>query len=132
MRSPPLRTLSAAARFFKIEPDAILVMDFGNLYGLILKEAENLGIRKLVVGNIGLLTAPPIDDALLEGSCHCGAVRLTLPSVPEVATDCNCSLCRRIGGPWGRVSRGSLPRRGRRTTGGPWGRSGDTWRGGWG
>ena len=35
-----------------------------------------------------------------EGSCHCGAVRLTLPSTPEVATACNCSLCRRIGGPW--------------------------------
>ena len=35
-----------------------------------------------------------------EGSCHCGAVRLKLPSTPEVATDCNCSLCRRIGGPW--------------------------------
>jgi hypothetical protein len=35
-----------------------------------------------------------------EGSCHCGAVRLTLPSTPEVATLCNCSLCRRIGSPW--------------------------------
>ncbi len=35
-----------------------------------------------------------------EGSCHCGAVRLTLPATPEVATDCNCSQCRRIGGPW--------------------------------
>jgi len=35
-----------------------------------------------------------------QGSCHCGAVRLTLPSTPEVATACNCSLCRRIGGPW--------------------------------
>ena len=35
-----------------------------------------------------------------QGSCHCGAVRLTLPSTPESATDCNCSLCRRIGGPW--------------------------------
>ena len=35
-----------------------------------------------------------------DGSCHCGAVRLTLPSTPVVATDCNCSLCRRIGGPW--------------------------------
>ena len=35
-----------------------------------------------------------------QGSCHCGAVRLTLPSTPEVATECNCSLCRRIGGPW--------------------------------
>ena len=35
-----------------------------------------------------------------EGSCHCGAVRLTLPATPETATSCNCSLCRRSGGPW--------------------------------
>jgi hypothetical protein len=35
-----------------------------------------------------------------HGACHCGAVRLTLPDTPAVATDCNCSLCRRIGGPW--------------------------------
>jgi hypothetical protein len=35
-----------------------------------------------------------------EGSCHCGAVRMTLPSTPDVATQCNCSLCRRGGGPW--------------------------------
>src|SRR5213076_3385565 len=35
-----------------------------------------------------------------KGSCHCGAVRMTLPSTPEVATSCNCSLCRRIGGRW--------------------------------
>jgi len=40
------------------------------------------------------------DRKMHEGSCHCGAVRLKLPSTPEVATDCNCSLCRRIGGPW--------------------------------
>ena len=37
---------------------------------------------------------------MYTGSCHCGAVRMTLPSKPEVATSCNCSLCRRIGGPW--------------------------------
>jgi hypothetical protein len=35
-----------------------------------------------------------------EGSCHCGTIKLTLPSTPTVATDCNCSQCRRIGGPW--------------------------------
>lgn len=35
-----------------------------------------------------------------QGSCHCGAVKLTLPSTPTVATSCNCSLCRRVGGPW--------------------------------
>jgi hypothetical protein len=36
----------------------------------------------------------------LQGSCHCGAVRLTLPRAPEKATDCNCSLCRRLAGLW--------------------------------
>ena len=35
-----------------------------------------------------------------HGSCHCGAIRITIPSTPLVATDCNCSRCRRIGGPW--------------------------------
>lgn len=39
-------------------------------------------------------------QAILEGSCHCGAVRLTLPSMPELATKCNCSLCRRVSGLW--------------------------------
>lgn len=39
-------------------------------------------------------------EASLEGSCHCGAVRLSLPSLPEVAIRCNCSLCRRVGGLW--------------------------------
>lgn len=50
---------------------------------------------------------PPRTTAYLEkgtsmhkGTCHCGAVKLTLPSTPSVATSCNCSLCRRIGGPW--------------------------------
>lgn len=33
----------------------------------------------------------------LEGSCHCGAIRLTLPDAPAEATQCNCSLCRRTG-----------------------------------
>jgi hypothetical protein len=36
----------------------------------------------------------------LQGSCHCGAVRLTLPSEPQEALKCNCSLCRRVGGLW--------------------------------
>ena len=36
----------------------------------------------------------------LQGACHCGAVRLTLPTAPDKATSCNCSLCRRTGGIW--------------------------------
>jgi len=33
------------------------------------------------------------------GSCHCGAVRFSVP-VPETATECNCSICRRYGALW--------------------------------
>ena len=35
-----------------------------------------------------------------HGSCHCGAIRLVLNETPSDAGDCNCSLCRRIGGLW--------------------------------
>jgi hypothetical protein len=45
---------------------------------------------------------------MLEGSCHCGAVRLTLPFAPEVGTSCNCSLCRRIGGTWAYYELGTV------------------------
>ena len=31
----------------------------------------------------------------VEGSCHCGNVRIELPSLPAWVADCNCSLCRR-------------------------------------
>ena len=37
---------------------------------------------------------------MLTASCHCGAVTITLPSAPERITDCNCSLCRRVGALW--------------------------------
>jgi len=32
----------------------------------------------------------------LEGSCHCGAVRVTVPERPAWLASCNCSICRRI------------------------------------
>jgi len=35
-----------------------------------------------------------------HGSCHCGRVRLVLRDDPVDAGECNCSLCRRIGGLW--------------------------------
>ena len=37
---------------------------------------------------------------MLIGTCHCGAITIELPSAPEQATSCNCSLCRRTGGLW--------------------------------
>jgi hypothetical protein len=36
----------------------------------------------------------------LQGQCHCGAIRITLPSLPDKATRCNCSACRRLGAVW--------------------------------
>lgn len=36
----------------------------------------------------------------ITGSCHCGTVRVTIPRAPKQLTNCNCSLCRRIGGLW--------------------------------
>jgi hypothetical protein len=37
---------------------------------------------------------------MIEGGCHCGAVRLRVPVAPAELTSCNCSLCRRTGGLW--------------------------------
>ena len=37
---------------------------------------------------------------MIEASCHCGAVRLYVPHVPEEAKACNCSICRRLGAIW--------------------------------
>ncbi len=37
---------------------------------------------------------------MIEASCHCGAVRLTLDNAPAEVTACNCSICRRYGVLW--------------------------------
>jgi hypothetical protein len=37
---------------------------------------------------------------MIEASCHCGAVRLRVAAAPETVTDCNCSICRRLGVLW--------------------------------
>jgi hypothetical protein len=37
---------------------------------------------------------------LTESVCHCGAVRIVVPFPPEQVTDCNCSICRRLGALW--------------------------------
>ncbi len=39
-------------------------------------------------------------DIEVEASCHCGAVRIALPRAPAEVTDCNCSICRRLGVLW--------------------------------
>lgn len=37
----------------------------------------------------------------LSGHCHCGAVRITIPTAPDYINDCNCSLCTTRGALWG-------------------------------
>jgi len=37
---------------------------------------------------------------MIEGSCHCGAVRWSFEGVPDGATACNCTVCRRYGVLW--------------------------------
>jgi len=37
---------------------------------------------------------------MIEGSCHCGAVRWRFSAVPDGATACNCTTCRRYGALW--------------------------------
>ena len=37
---------------------------------------------------------------MIEGSCHCGAVRWRFDGVPDSATACNCTVCRRYGTLW--------------------------------
>ncbi len=37
---------------------------------------------------------------MISGACHCGAVTFTLASTPDWLTECNCSICRRLGTLW--------------------------------
>lgn len=37
----------------------------------------------------------------IYGSCHCGAVSIQIPSVPEELNDCQCEHCQIRGALWG-------------------------------
>ena len=37
---------------------------------------------------------------MIEGTCHCAAVRWRFESRPDQATACNCTVCRRYGVLW--------------------------------
>ena len=37
---------------------------------------------------------------MIEGACHCGLVRWAFEGLPDSATACNCTLCRRYGVLW--------------------------------
>jgi hypothetical protein len=37
---------------------------------------------------------------MLEATCHCGAVRIVVAEAPVRVTECNCSICGRLGALW--------------------------------
>ncbi|HEY5106528.1 MAG TPA: GFA family protein [Caulobacteraceae bacterium] len=37
---------------------------------------------------------------MIEASCHCGAMRFEADHPPKSLTECNCSICRRLGARW--------------------------------
>ncbi len=39
-------------------------------------------------------------ETSIAASCHCGRVTVTAPRIPDMVTDCNCSICRRYGVLW--------------------------------
>ena len=41
---------------------------------------------------------------MIDGSCHCGNVTFTTVEVPQWLTNCNCTICWRLGGLWAHVS----------------------------
>src|SRR5277367_4368805 len=40
------------------------------------------------------------EEEMIEVDCHCGAVRMEIDAAPQTVTDCNCSICRRLGTLW--------------------------------
>ena len=49
-----------------------------------------------------------IEHGLLEGSCHCGNVRMAIPHRPIYVIKCNCSICIRLGALWAQYEAGSV------------------------
>lgn len=35
-----------------------------------------------------------------RAACHCGAIVIEIPDVPDKVVECNCSICRRLGALW--------------------------------
>ena len=37
---------------------------------------------------------------MIAATCHCGALQLEIAEAPATVTECNCSICRRMGVLW--------------------------------
>ena len=50
----------------------------------------------------------PCESPMLHASCHCGAIRLEIRRKPRTLTECNCSICGRLGAQWAYYTRDSV------------------------
>ena len=44
---------------------------------------------------------------MIRASCHCGAVAIEADRAPRSVTECNCSICHRLGARWAYYTRKS-------------------------
>src|SRR5688572_21718269 len=58
----------------------------------------------------------PYPAGMLELSCHCGRVGLTIDRRPDYIHECNCTLCRKTGARWGYFDPAQVAVRGATTT----------------
>lgn len=42
---------------------------------------------------------------VITATCHCGAVRIDIAMPPKQLTECNCSICRKLGALWAYYTR---------------------------
>ncbi|KAI1266483.1 Mss4-like protein [Xylariaceae sp. FL1019] len=40
------------------------------------------------------------DIMAMTTQCHCGRIKIEIPSIPKVLNDCRCTLCYKLGGLW--------------------------------
>ena len=41
-----------------------------------------------------------MDEVVLKGRCHCGAISFEIAETPAFLLECNCSICRRLSTQW--------------------------------
>ena len=53
---------------------------------------------------------------MIEGACHCGAVRMQVATLPESLNDCQCNHCQKRGTLWAYFPKGEVTVVGETTT----------------
>jgi branched-chain amino acid transport system substrate-binding protein len=67
-----------------LDPDYIVTIDFGLMYPAMLREADALGIRKRVLGGLGIMVTPPLPKVLSDGFTFAAASFFIRPTAKYV------------------------------------------------